>query len=170
MKAIVFSDSHNSVWLMNDLVDKFRSKIDCIIHLGDCTEDTSDFEIKGIKLFQVRGNNDYDSMYPSERTITIAGKRIYMTHGHRQRVYYGTDTLYYTAAQEQADIALFGHTHMPYLENEGGIIIMNPGSISLPRGGNERSFAFITIENNKITASVMAAYPGGVKKLKSLSL
>ena len=47
---------------------------------------------------------------------------------------------------------------------------MNPGSISLPRGGNERSFAFITIENNKITASVMAAYPGGVKKLKSLSL
>ncbi len=170
MKAIVFSDSHNSVWLMNDLVDKFRSKIDCIIHLGDCTEDTSDFEIKGIKLFQVRGNNDYDSMYPSERTITLAGKRIYMTHGHRQRVYYGTDTLYYTAAQEQADIALFGHTHMPYLENEGGIIIMNPGSISLPRGGNERSFAFITIENNKITASVMAAYPGGVKKLKSLSL
>ena len=170
MKAIVFSDSHNSVWLMNDLVDKFRSKIDCIIHLGDCTEDTSDFEIKGIKLFQVRGNNDYDSMYPSERTITLAGKMIYMTHGHRQRVYYGTDTLYYTAAQEQADIALFGHTHMPYLENEGGIIIMNPGSISLPRGGNERSFAFITIENNKITASVMAAYPGGVKKLKSLSL
>ena len=170
MKAIVFSDSHNSVWLMNDLVEKFHSKIDCIIHLGDCTEDTSDFEIKGIKLFQVRGNNDYDSMYPSERTITIAGKRIYMTHGHRQRVYYGTDTLYYTAAQEQADIALFGHTHIPYLENEGGIIIMNPGSISLPRGGNERSFAFITIENNKITASVMAAYPGGVKKLKSLSL
>lgn len=170
MKAIVFSDSHNSVWLMNDLVKKFQSKIDCIIHLGDCTEDTSDFEMKGIRLFQIRGNNDYDSLYPSERTITLASKRIYMTHGHRQKVYYGTDTLYYTAAQEQADIALFGHTHIPYLENEGGIIVMNPGSISLPRGGNEKTFAFITIENGKTTASIMASTLDGIKKIRSLTL
>ncbi len=170
MKAIVFSDSHNSVWLMDELIKKYESKIDCIIHLGDCTEDTLDFEISGKKIFQVRGNNDYDSLYPSEKVITLSGKRIYMTHGHRQRVYFGTDTLYYTAAQEQADIALFGHTHIPYLENEGGIIVMNPGSISLPRGGNEKTFGFITVENGKTTASIMSSSYTGIKKLKSISL
>ena len=162
MKAIVFSDSHNSLWLMNDLVKQFETRIDCIIHLGDCTDDTSDLEINGKKIYQVRGNNDYDSLYPSERVVTFAGKRIYMTHGHRQKVYWNTDGIYYAAAQEQADIALFGHTHVPYLENEGGIIIMNPGSISLPRGGSGKTFGFITVEGGKITAAVMESTISGV--------
>ena len=118
---------------MEDLTKKYLSRIDCIIHLGDCTEDTAALRELGKPLFQVRGNNDYDSLFPLERTVSLAGKRIYMTHGHRQKVYWNTDVLYYTAAQEQADAALFGHTHVPYLENEGGIIIMNPGSIS-PEG------------------------------------
>ena len=155
MKAIVFSDSHDRVSLMEDLAKKYLSRIDCIIHLGDCTEDTAALRELGKPLFQVRGNNDYDSLYPLERTVSLAGKRIYMTHGHRQKVYWNTDVLYYTAAQEQADVALFGHTHVPYLENEGGIIIMNPGSISLPRGGSGLTLGFLTVEVVKITSSVI---------------
>ncbi len=168
MKAIVFSDSHDRVSLMEDLTKKYLSRIDCIIHLGDCTEDTAALRELGKPLFQVRGNNDYDSLYPLERTVSLAGKRIYMTHGHRQKVYWNTDVLYYTAAQEQADVALFGHTHVPYLENEGGIIIMNPGSISLPRGGNGLTFGFLTVEGGKITASVMEYSREGIRKIKSL--
>ena len=38
MKALVFSDSHNDAKIMNELAEKYRSKIDCIIHLGDCTD------------------------------------------------------------------------------------------------------------------------------------
>ena len=168
MKAIVFSDSHDRVSLMEDLTKKYLSRIDCIIHLGDCTEDTAALRELGKPLFQVRGNNDYDSLYPLERTVSLAGKRIYMTHGHRQKVYWNTDVLYYTAAQEQADVALFGHTHVPYLENEGGIIIMNPGSISLLRGGNGLTFGFLTVEGGKITASVMEYSREGIRKIKSL--
>ena len=168
MKAIVFSDSHDRVSLMEDLTKKYLSRIDCIIHLGDCTEDTAALRELGKPLFQVRGNNDYDSLYPLERTVSLAGKRIYMTHGHRQKVYWNTDVLYYTAAQEQADVALFGHTHVPYLENEGGIIIMNPGSISLPRGGNGLTFGFLTVEGGKITASVREYSREGIRKIKSL--
>ncbi len=168
MKAIVFSDSHDRVSLMEDLAKKYLSRIDCIIHLGDCTEDTAALRELGKPLFQVRGNNDYDSLYPLERTVSLSGKRIYMTHGHRQKVYWNTDVLYYTAAQEQADVALFGHTHVPYLENEGGIIIMNPGSISLPRGGSGLTFGFLTVEGGKITASVMEYSREGIRKIKSL--
>ena len=170
MKALIFSDSHNSVWLMNELTEKYISKINCILHLGDCTEDMDDIRVKypSLPIYQIRGNNDYDSLYPAEKTITLGEKRIYMTHGHRQKVYYNTDTLYYTAAQEQADIALFGHTHVPYLENEGGIMIMNPGSITLPRGGFNRTFAFITIENGKSILSIME-YSKDIKILRTLT-
>lgn len=172
MKALVLSDSHNSTWLINSLAEKYRARTDCIIHLGDCTEDLDEIrqKYKSLPIYQVRGNNDYDSLYPSERTITLAGKRIYMTHGHRHRVYYSTDRLYYAAAEEQADIALFGHTHVPYLENECGILVMNPGSITLPRGGSERSFAFITIEGGRATLSVMGYNDGDVHIIRTLTL
>ena len=39
MKILVFSDSHNNTGIMNDIVKKYNSEIDCIIHLGDCTDD-----------------------------------------------------------------------------------------------------------------------------------
>lgn len=172
MKAIVFSDSHNSVWLMNELAEKYKSKINCIIHLGDCTEDTEELRqiCPSLPIYQVKGNNDYGALYPTEKVVKLGSKTAYMTHGHRHHVYYGTDRIYYSAAQEQADIALFGHTHVPYLENEGGIIVMNPGSISLPRGSSVRSFAFLTIEGGKTVASIMGYEKGEVRILKTLTL
>jgi len=172
MKAIVFSDSHGSSYLMNELCTKFKSKIDCIIHLGDCVEDTEDFRdlCPNTAIYQVRGNNDYGSSYPSSQIISFGGKRIFMVHGHRQRVYYNTDSLYYAAMEEFADIALFGHTHVPYLENEGGILMLNPGSISLPRSSLGKTFAFITIENGKSTLSVMGWFDGDIRILKTLTI
>lgn len=169
MKILVFSDSHNCCRLMNDLIDKYKSIIDCVIHLGDCSDDMDEARHKypSLPIYQIRGNNDYDSLYPSQRTITLAGKRIYMTHGHRQKVYYNTDTLYYTAAQEHADIALFGHTHVPYLKSEGGILIMNPGSITLPRSLSGKTFAFISIENGQTSISIMN-YEKEIKTIKNL--
>ena len=156
MKLLIFSDSHYRTEPMYSVAEKYSSVIDGIIHLGDCTEDISGFKTICPDI-------------PAERTVPIAGHTIFMTHGHRQRVYYNTDTLYYTAAQNGADIALFGHTHVPYLQNENGILIMNPGSISLPRSSVEKTFAFITFENRKAEAVIMKIGHDGISKLASLS-
>ena len=171
MKLLIFSDSHYRTEPMYSVAEKYSSVIDGIIHLGDCTEDISGFKTicPDIHIYNVRGNNDYENGCPAERTVPIAGHTIFMTHGHRQRVYYNTDTLYYTAAQNGADIALFGHTHVPYLQNENGILIMNPGSISLPRSSVEKSFAFLTFENRKAEAVIMKIGHDGISKLASLS-
>lgn len=171
MKALVFSDSHGSSRLMNDLCEKYKSKTDYIIHLGDCVEDTWDFKniCPGKALYQVRGNNDYDGDFPASRIITLSGKRIFMVHGHRHRVYYNTDRVYYAAMEEAADIALFGHTHVPYLENEGGILMLNPGSISLPRSSLGKTFAFITVEGGKAVLSIMGWCDGSLRILKTLT-
>ena len=170
MKILVFSDSHCNTLIMNGLVEKYKPVTDCIIHLGDCVEDTEDlrFLCPNIPVYQIRGNNDYDGMFPLQRTVTLGGKRLYLCHGHRHRVYYNTDQLYYSAAQEEADIALFGHTHVPYLENEGGIIVMNPGSITLPRSSSGKTFGTIDIENGKITASIFRYEPSEIQKIRSL--
>ena len=32
-----------------------------------------------------------------------------------------------------ADILIFGHTHIPYLEKEEDVILLNPGSLALPK-------------------------------------
>jgi len=41
-----------------------------------------------------------------------------------------------------------GHTHIPVLEKKNNIIYLNPGSITIPKGGFPRSFA--VMNENKI--------------------
>ena len=79
---------------------------------------------------------------------------------------YGLTTIAVAAFEEKCDIALFGHTHVPY-DSEGefavdfarfyvrpwpgaapGVRIMNPGSISLPRGGSYKSYLIMYIDEN----------------------
>ena len=60
-----------------------------------------------------------------------------MTHGDRWNSPYGL-------SMQKHDIFLFGHIHLPRLyENEEGILILNPGSASYPRGGNPASYAIL---------------------------
>lgn len=171
MKLIIFSDSHYKIDTMRQIAEKLSKRINGIIHLGDCIEDTEIFKAicPGIPLYIVRGNNDYENGYPAERTINMYGYSIFMTHGHRQHVYYNTDRLYYSAAQNGANIALFGHTHTPYLQLEGNILVMNPGSISLPRSSAGKTFGLITFENGKAEAAIMSIENNNIKKLISKS-
>ena len=55
------------------------------------------------------------------------------------------------AAGEGCRIALFGHTHQPLYEKAwNGVILINPGSISLPRQEDRRhGYGILTIEEDK---------------------
>ena len=67
-----------------------------------------------------------------------------MTHGHLSNVRMGLANLKMQALEEDATIALFGHTHQIGCEKESGILFLNPGSISQPRGSLPyKSFAII---------------------------
>jgi putative phosphoesterase len=50
------------------------------------------------------------------------------------------DNLIYSAEENDCDIALFGHIHQPVDETFGDVRILNPGSISRPRGGSRKSY------------------------------
>jgi putative phosphoesterase len=51
----------------------------------------------------------------------------------------------------EPDVVVFGHTHEPYCETIGGILFLNPGSVTRPRGGSQPGMVRLTIDNGKIT-------------------
>lgn len=146
MRLIVFSDSHGDIANCRLVLD--RIPCDKILHLGDVTADALTLQklYPNINVEYVGGNNDYCRV--REKVTEAGGVRIFMAHGHNHGVSYGTDRLYYAALEQNCSIALFGHTHRPHQERSEGILLLNPGSISRPRGGVP-SCLIIEIENGK---------------------
>ena len=61
--------------------------------------------------------------------------RLFLTHGHLFGVKSGMSRLRLEANRVGANIALFGHTHRPFLEEDGGVWYMNPGAARSGRYG-----------------------------------
>ncbi len=57
----------------------------------------------------------------------------------------------------EADIVCVGHTHVQFNLSVNGVVVVNPGSVGLPRDGDPRA-AFAIIEDNKIELK-RAEYP-----------
>lgn len=86
MKILVFSDSHGRTIDMYSLIESEFP--DAVIHLGDHYEDASDLRrsYPDLPIYAVRGNNDFEPDAPLFSVIAPAGVRMYLTHGHRDRV------------------------------------------------------------------------------------
>lgn len=135
MKILVVSDTHGNVNLvLQNIVN--MEKFDMLFHLGDYVDDAEKIsKLFGIPTITVRGNGDMQRKdYKYEELVEIQGKKIFLTHGHKYNVKQGLNNLYYRALELNADIVLFGHTHVPMVEEIDGLIIMNPGSPTYPRG------------------------------------
>lgn len=149
MKVLIFADSHGYNMAMAFAVD--REEPEAVIHLGDHAEDAREIErvFPAMPIYCVQGNNDFDPSVPMNAVVTPDGVRIYMTHGHRERVgMLSSGIVPQRAREEGCTLAFFGHTHRMMLERENGLWVCNPGSISLPRGG-PASYARLTIENGQ---------------------
>ena len=171
MKILIVSDSHDMNGPLKTVI--MRESPDMIIHLGDAEYPQSEIarwagSPKTPCIF-VKGNCDTYSCDPSiVRDIAVfelKGHKIFCAHGHRQRVNYGLLTLSLTAQEQGCDICMFGHTHVPY-DSFGDAIsdferyydsgygcvsgprILNPGSISLPRGGSKRGYMIMEMEED----------------------
>lgn len=151
MKILVLSDSHGTAEYMHSAVKKERP--DAIIHLGDHAADADalDREFPLLPLCRVKGNCDfYEERYPTERCIEWEGVKIFATHGHRYGVKGGLLRFQYAAMEKDAQVALFGHTHMPYCENMGELWLLNPGAC----GGRAPSYGIIEIEDGSVRCCV----------------
>ena len=132
-KVLVISDTHGHTDNLDKILPLVKP-LDQLIHLGDVGRDTDYIEVVAeCACCFVSGNNDFYSTLPRERLIKLNGVPIFLTHGHYYYVNSRKDFIRSAAVQRGARIALFGHTHVPYLEEDETILVANPGSLSLPR-------------------------------------
>ena len=171
MKILIVSDSHGINGPLRTAISK--ESPDMLIHLGDCEYSQSEIASWAgsprTPCVFVRGNCDITSYDPSiVKTVAVfelKGHRFYCSHGHIQHAGYGLLTLSLSAQEQGCDICLFGHTHVPYdsfgdavraygryygsdAGNPSDPRILNPGSISLPRGGSKRGYMIMEMEED----------------------
>lgn len=153
-RVLIVSDSHGNNENVRRAIEK-AGKIDLMIHLGDVGRDYLQVErMSGVPTYMVAGNNDYGGFLRDMCVIYIGSHKVLLTHGHRQNVNFGVDRLRYLALENECDIAMYGHTHVPFLD-EGDVTILNPGSLTFPRQvGHKQTFMIMEIdEQENITYS-----------------
>ena len=146
MKVAVFSDTHGVTIPMVRAVRKFEP--DALVHLGDYDRDASVLlrEFRELPLYNVSGNCDWEPLAPNVRVVSFGPVMAFLTHGHLYHVDYGrVDSLVYAAQEAGAQLALFGHTHIPLQEDLGGVKVVNPGTAGK---GRTKTGAMLEIFDN----------------------
>ncbi|MDF2546741.1 MAG: hypothetical protein K0R93_1639 [Anaerosolibacter sp.] len=155
MRIGVISDTHGDIEAAETVI-KERADLDLIIHLGDHYDDGIKLKEKiGIPLIGVRGNCDSYVAGEDEMVYEEKGHRILMIHGHQYGVKSDLNRLYYRALELGCDLALYGHTHIPISITFGNVMILNPGSLCLPRGGSKPSYGVVEIQDQEIRSYIM---------------
>ena len=153
-KILVVSDSHGNNTNLRKAIKAFGDKgkqLEMLVHLGDIQGSLEGIEqLVDCPVEAVSGNCDFTPGLPGTKIISIGKEKALITHGHRYGCKMGTGTMRELAKANGAGIVLFGHTHMPLLENYQDMKIMNPGSISQPRQeGRRPTYLVITIEEDE---------------------
>lgn len=153
MNILVLSDTHGNYPLAIRAVDE-AGPVDHIIHLGDGVDDAVIVEdITGLPMTKVIGNCDFSTSAEIDTTKSLAGHSIFITHGHRYSVKSGLDGLYQKAIDQGASIVLFGHTHLPLIENVNEVLFINPGCLS--QSCQTTTYALLSIVSGKVTAKII---------------
>lgn len=159
MKWLIASDIHGSAYWCERMLELFkREKADVLVLLGDIlyhgprNELPRDYNPKKViallndfangthceephRILCVRGNCDaeVDQMvlgFPimaDYGVIELGGRFVYLTHGH----VYGEDN---PPKLRKGDILIQGHTHIQRCVEKDGVLFLNPGSVSIPKG------------------------------------
>ena len=166
MKYLFASDIHGSAYSCRKLLDAFREEqAERLVLLGDLLyhgprndlpREYAPKEVIALlnehknKIYAVRGNceAEVDQMvleFPVMADyciLSVDGRTFYATHGH----IYNQDNL---PPLREGDILIHGHTHVLKAQQMDGYILLNPGSVSIPKEGNPATYA--VLENSIFT-------------------
>ena len=144
MKIVVMSDSHGVDRNIDKVLEREKDA-GLYIHCGDLITDKKKYPV----LYTVRGNCDYDSELPLVRILDAEGLHIYVTHGHN--TYDRIKTLAQRALDNDCQLVLYGHTHVPADDICYGVRLLNPGALSYNRDGSKPGYLVITVSGKEYT-------------------
>lgn len=148
---LVTGDTHGTIRKLSALVEELLSGqgLDRVIHLGDFVEDAEGLArlFPALPIIMVAGNNDFLRRdIPRERVLRLEGHGLFLIHGHTYPGEAGAKKMRKNAQKKNCDIVLFGHTHRFFMEEKEGILRINPGSPTRPRGDHIPSALLLTLE------------------------
>lgn len=148
-KILIISDTHGQNGLITQIIKK-EKPFDMLIHCGDLEVPPSMLDcLVDCPIHAVRGNCDYSGDLPGMKVFRIGKLKVVAVHGHRYQLHDGLLSLTYLAKENEADIVMFGHTHVPLVTTENGIVFVNPGSVTYPRQeGHVPSYIIMNVDND----------------------
>lgn len=153
-RVLVMSDSHGNSENVKRAIEKTREEagdFQLLIHLGDVGDAKEVEGLAGVPCYIVRGNTDYDTKLREVNVILVGEHRLFLTHGHRYGVHGSLLALRNAALENDCDIAMYGHTHVPFLdEDPDDVTILNPGSLTYPRQeGKKQTFVVMEVDDEE---------------------
>ena len=156
MRVLVLADTHiprRAEALPAALFRQVESA-DVILHAGDVMEPAILDELSGYApVHAVRGNLDPpEPGLPEVVELDLCGVRIAMLHdsgrkdGRRRRL---------ARRFPKARVVVFGHSHIPFLEDEEGLMLLNPGSPTDKRRQPEHTFALLELRDGEAKARIL---------------
>lgn len=155
MKLLLMSDTHGQTKRLEQTIQRHEKEVDLILYAGDSELEDQDPIFQ--KIMGVAGNCDFPSeQKPKERVIKKEGETIFLSHGHQAQVNFGLLSLDLLAAEKGAQIVVYGHTHVPFVQydEKSDRLIINPGSLEFPRNlPPKASYAIVEVtpEQHKIS-------------------
>jgi putative phosphoesterase len=141
----VISDTHG---LVPPGVAAVFNGLDLILHAGDLDTPEVLRQLERLApVVAVRGNMDrgaWAKRLPMAETVDCDGVAIHVRHI--------LSDLDLDPSAAGFGVVVSGHTHRPEQRRSGGVLFLNPGSASMPRGGTQPSVAVLTVSGQRIEA------------------
>ena len=159
MKLGVLSDTHKHIVNLSKAVSWLKSKgVDRLIHLGD---DYADFDELGerdvVRVPGVFSDFYQDKKIPNRIIQNFAGWRFLITHtvtSHANDLP-GDLKPEPMIDNQEVRVVLYGHTHIPMIKEEHGIIFINPGHLkNEDKKGFPSTFGYIELTIDRLLAQI----------------
>jgi uncharacterized protein len=154
--AVVLADTHiprRAKSLPEGLLP-YLEEADLILHAGDLLDPALLDELAlYAPVRAVRGNVDPPEVdLPETLEFRFGGAKVAMIHdsgrreGRRRRL---------ARRFLEARVVVFGHSHASFLEDEGGLLLLNPGSPTDRRRQPEHTLALLRVEEGEVRAEIL---------------
>ena len=157
---LVLSDAHipDRAFELSTAIREFIDRhkpFDIVVYAGDFTgygfyEYVKDL---GRAFYGVAGNMDFLDL-PEHEVFKIHGIRFGVVHGDQVYPRGNIAKLSRIARRLRVQVLISGHTHSPFIAFEGGVLHLNPGSVTgVPSGGGGSlipSFMIVKVGGNRI--------------------
>ena len=144
----VVSDTHG---LLRPQAVAALGGVDLIVHAGDIgAPEVLDGLRELAPVIAIRGNNDRGSWaerLPTTEVVEVGGALLYLVHD------VGDLDLDPAAAGFHAVVS--GHSHRPSVDQRGGVLFLNPGSIGPRRFTLPIALALLRVDGAKLDARIV---------------